>query len=69
MELFNRFDVHHGTTHADLLTVNALSVAARRMLEIEVVKLDDTTISVMLPSGRRIVASDWDNIRSALTGA
>lgn len=65
MEFFNQFVAGVGTTHADLLTANALVLAARRGVDVEVVKEDESTIAVHR-GAVRLVGSDWDNIRSLL---
>ncbi len=65
MEFFTGFDVH--ASHSDLLTVNALALAAKvGRPGIEAKKVDDTTVALTLEDGRRIVASDWDNVRSVI---
>lgn len=69
MRFFSEFRVGIGTTHADLLRVNALALAARRGVEIEVHVADSSTVAVRFPNGNEVVGSDWNNLHSAIARA
>lgn len=70
MRFVTQFDGNReDLTHGDLLRLNALALAARQDIEAMVETVDESTVEVTLPSGKRIVASDWDNVRSALLRA
>ena len=70
MRFFNRFDAQRETlTHADLLRLNALALAARKDVEALIETVDESTVAVTLPGKRPVFATDWDNVQSVIQGA
>lgn len=55
--------------HSDILMASTLAVAAEQHMPVKVMKVDSSTIRVLLPNGIRVTSTEWDNIYSALVGA
>lgn len=55
-------------SYADLLEVNLLALAAKRGKTVEVAKVNDSNVRVILPSGRSVQGSDFDNLALAING-
>lgn len=62
---YNGFTVGYGVTHAQLLEANLLALAAKRGADVEVEKLDTTTVAVT-SKGCRAVGSDFENLATVI---
>ncbi len=60
------FFVGKALEHADVLFADSVKLATSRGVPVVVTKLPPSDVELRFEDGRRVVASDWDNLRSAL---